>query len=111
MYRKLGAMMVTLMAIAAPLNAITNSGDVDHIISTLGAWVTTLGIFSTVVVGLSAINFFAQMNQARRFGEEIKRDLLAQVDKELQALKERYGLAAIKPPDEIKNEMRAEFDS
>jgi hypothetical protein len=88
---------------------VANSGDLDHIIGTLNFWVMTLAIFVTVVIAASAFNVVNQYYQAGKFGERVKADLVAQMEKELSVLKETYKLVELKPPAEIIKEAQSDY--
>jgi len=83
--------------------------DVNHILSTLNIWVMILAIFVTVVIAASAFNIFNQYYQAGKFGERVKADLIAQMDKEITQLKETYKLVQLKPPAEILKDAQNDY--
>jgi hypothetical protein len=85
-------------------------GELERVIGMLTVWVAVLGIFSSVVVVVSAINIVSQIYQARKVGEKIKNELLQQMESEIADLKEKYKLAVLKPPVEILDEIRREYD-
>jgi hypothetical protein len=68
-----------------------------------------LAIFVTVVIAASAFNIFSQYYQAGKFGERVKADLIAQMDKEITQLKETYKLVQLKPPAEILKDAQNDY--
>lgn len=86
-----------------------NAGDVDRLLGTLNVWVMILAIFVTVVIAASAFNVINQYYQAGKFGERVKADLIAQMEKEISALKETYKLVELKPPTEILKEAQKDY--
>ena len=101
--------LFTDVAAFQPGGGGASSADVNHILSTLNIWVMILAIFVTVVIAASAFNIFNQYYQAGKFGERVKADLVAQMDKELSQLKETYKLVQLKPPAEILKDAHNEY--
>lgn len=108
-----GFVVIVSTATAAAQQAVaspSSPGELERIIATLTWWVTILGIFATVVITASALNIVNQIYQARKFADSTKSELRAEVQRDLHELKEAYQLSALKPPQEILNEARREYD-
>ncbi|HWM24213.1 MAG TPA: hypothetical protein VNP98_05275 [Chthoniobacterales bacterium] len=85
-------------------------GEADRVISLLNGWVTILNVMVTIVIAISAGSTIYQNWRVRKDGERIKIELMAQVEKDLNALKETYELVSLKPPEEILQEARREYE-
>lgn len=89
----------------------------ENFMGALGMWVNVIAIMVAVVtlivtgvIGIAAFNMIAQYRQAHEFAERVETQLVTKMEKELAVLKETYKLVSLKPPGEILEDARKEFE-